>query len=70
MAAAPKGELAAKWKTRVAEAAVGKRTDDPVQVCLPPGMPRFMTATKSPLPILQTPGRVMVYRADNPVRRI
>ena len=65
-----KGEFAAKWKTRVAEAAAGKRTDDPVQACLPPGMPRFMTGTRSPLLILQTPGRVMMYRDSAPVRRI
>ena len=60
----------AKWKARVADAAAGKRTDDPVQACLPPGMPRFMTGVKTPLLILQTPGRVMMYRDGEPVRRI
>ena len=60
----------AKWKARVADAAAGKRTDDPIEACLPPGMPRFMTGAKRPLLILQTPGRVMVYRDGDPVRRI
>ena len=60
----------AKWKARVADSAVGKRTDDPIQACLPPGMPRFITGAKGALLILQTPGRVMMYRDGDPVRRI
>ena len=60
----------AKWKTRVAQAQAGARTDDPIQACLPPGMPRFVTGAKGPLLILQTPGRVMMYRDGDPVRRI
>jgi hypothetical protein len=65
-----KGKFAATWKQRVAEQAAGKRTDDPIQGCLPPGMPRFMTGTNGPLLIIQTPGRVMLYRDGDPVRRV
>ena len=63
-------EYAAIWEKRVADAAVGKRTDDPVRTCLPPGMPRFITGTNGPLLIIQTPGRVTMYRDGDPVRRI
>ena len=65
-----KAQYAALLKKRVAEAASGKRTDDPVPHCLPPGMPRYMSGTKSPLLIIQTPGRVMLYRDGAPVRRV
>jgi hypothetical protein len=65
-----KGAFAATWKKRVAEAAAGKRTDDPARGCLPPGMPRFMTGTNGPLLIIQTPGRVTLYRDGAPVRRV
>ena len=58
----------AQWRKDVA--AAGQRTDDPIQACLPPGMPRFITGTLSPLLIVQTPGRVMMYRDGDPVRRI
>lgn len=65
-----KGEYAAAWKKAVADTAAGTRTDDPVQACLPPGMPRYMTGLNTPMIILQTPGRVMMYRDGIPVRRI
>ena len=65
-----KAPFAAQWKQRVADAAAGKRTDDPIQACLPPGMPRFVTGTNGPMLILQTRGRVMLYRDGDPVRRI
>jgi hypothetical protein len=65
-----KAAYAATWKKRVADEAVGKRTDDPVRTCLPPGMPRFITGTNGPLQIIQTPGRVTMYRDGEPVRRI
>lgn len=58
------------WKKRVSETASGTRTDDPVTACLPPGMPRFMSGTKGPLLIVQTPGRVTVHRDGWSARRI
>jgi hypothetical protein len=65
-----KKTFAAIWKKRVADAAAGTRTDDPIRACLPPGMPRYMSGTLSPLLIIQTPGRVTLYRDGSPVRRI
>jgi hypothetical protein len=65
-----KAPFKAVWQKRVAEAAAGKRTDDPIRVCLPPGMPRFITGTIGPMLIIQTPGRVMLYRDGIPVRRV
>ena len=65
-----KATYAATWKKRVNEAAAGARTDDPVRGCLPAGMPRFVTGMTPPMLILQTPGRVMMYRDGMPVRRI
>ena len=65
-----KAPFEAVWKKRVAEAAEGKRTDDPVRACMPPGMPRFMSGTHGPLLIIQTPGRITLYRDGDPVRRI
>lgn len=65
-----KGAFAATWKKRRADALAGKRTDDPVRGCMPPGMPRFITGMTTPMMILQTPGRVMLYRDGMPVRRI
>ena len=65
-----KGSFAATWKKRVADAEAGKRTDDPIRGCLPPGMPRLMSGANGPLLILQTPGRVMIYRDGAPIRRI
>lgn len=65
-----KGEFASIWQKRVADAAAGTRTDDPVRKCLFPGMPRYMTGTSTPLLIIQTPGRVTEYRNGDPVRRI
>lgn len=65
-----KGKTASAWKKSLAETAAGKRTDDPIQGCLPPGMPRYMTGTTGPMLIIQTPGRVMLYRDNAPVRRI
>ena len=65
-----KDKYADIWRKRVADAAAGTRTDDPVQACLPPGMPRYMTGTKNELLIIQTPGRVTMYRDGSPVRRI
>ena len=38
--------------------------------CMPAGMPRFITGMNTPMMILQTPGRVMMYRDGMPVRRI
>jgi hypothetical protein len=65
-----KPKFAAIWKQRLADAAAGKRTDDPVRACMPPGMPRYMTGTNGPVLIVQTPGRVMLYREGIPVRRV
>jgi hypothetical protein len=65
-----KGTFAAVWRKRVADAAAGKRSDDPIRGCLPAGMPRYMTGSSLPLLIIQTPGRVTLYRDGNPVRRI
>lgn len=65
-----KDSFAETWKKRVAAAAAGTRTDDPVRACLPPGMPRFITGSNGPMLILQTPGRVMLYRDGMPVRRV
>ena len=65
-----KGAFAGIWKKRVADAAAGKRRDDPISTCLPPGMPRFITGTNGPMLIVQTPGRVMLYRDGIPVRRV
>lgn len=62
--------FAAIWKARVANAAEGKRTDDPIRNCLPAGMPRFITGTNAPLLIMQTPGRVVLYHDGMPVRRV
>ena len=65
-----KAPYGAIWRKRVADAAAGTRTDDPVRGCLPAGMPRFVTGMNPPMLILQTPGRVMMYRDGIPVRRI
>ena len=65
-----KGKYAEIWRKRVADAAAGTRTDDPVRGCLPPGMPRYVTGTRGPMLISQTPGRVVMYRDGDPVRRI
>lgn len=65
-----KGMFVQTWRKRVADAAAGKRTDDPVQGCVPPGMPRFVTGINGPMLITQTPGRVVMYRDGSPVRRI
>ena len=65
-----KGPFAVAWRKRLEEAAAGKRTDDPVERCVPPGMPRFMSGTNGPLLIMQTPARVTLYRDGDPVRRI
>jgi hypothetical protein len=65
-----KSEFAAIWNKRVVDAAAGIRTDDPVRGCMPAGMPRFITGMNTPMMILQTPGRVMMYRDGMPVRRI
>ena len=65
-----KPAYAASWRKRVADAAAGTRVDDPVRGCLPPGMPRFMTGMTGPLLIIQTPGRVTLYRDGAPVRRV
>lgn len=62
--------FAKTWRARVADAAAGKRTDDPMRACLPPGMPRFMTGMTGPLLIMQTPGRVTLYRDGSAVRRV
>ena len=37
------------WRKRVADAAAGTRTDDPIRACLPPGMPRFITGSTTAL---------------------
>lgn len=65
-----KGKFAEIWKKRVADAKAGVRTDEPERACLPAGMPRFVTGMTSPMLILQTPGRVMMYREGMAVRRI
>lgn len=65
-----KPKFAEIWRKRVADAAVGKRTDDPVRACLPPGMPRYVTGTTSPMLLMQVPGLVITYRYGIPFRRI
>lgn len=65
-----KGDFAATWKKRTADAAAGQRTDDPVQGCMPGGMPRVVAGMTGPMLVLQTPGRVVIYRDGIPVRRI
>lgn len=65
-----KGRFATTWKKRVADAAAGKRTDDPVRGCLPPGMPRYLTGTRTPLLIMQTPKRITLYRDGDTPKRI
>jgi len=65
-----KEPYAATWKKRVADAAAGTRTDDPVMGCQPAGMPRFDAGMTGPMLIIQTPGRVMLYRDGMPVRRV
>ncbi len=65
-----KGKFLADWKKRVADAAAGTRSDDPVQGCLPAGMPRFDTGMTGPMLIVQTPGRVILYRDGIPLRRV
>ena len=65
-----KGQFAETWKKRVADAAAGQRTDDPVQGCMPGGMPRVMAGMTGPMLLIQTPGRVVIYRDGIPVRRI
>ena len=58
------------WRKRVADAAAGTRTDDPVRGCLPPGMPRYVTGTNSPMLLMQLQGLVVMYRYSIPFRRI
>lgn len=65
-----KQPYAGTWRKRVADAAAGTRTDDPVMGCQPAGMPRFDAGMSGPMLILQTPGRVMFYRDGMPVRRV
>ncbi len=66
-----KGEYAKTYRERLAaKDADGGWKDDPVRACMPPGMPRYMTSTTTPLLIIQTPGRVTMYRDNSPVRRI
>ena len=56
------------YAKRIADPA--KRSDDPVVGCQPPGMPRFITGTNGAMLIVQTPGRVTLYRDGIPVRRV
>uniref|UniRef100_UPI001C2D382C hypothetical protein n=1 Tax=Sphingomonas bacterium TaxID=1895847 RepID=UPI001C2D382C len=65
-----RGAFKATWDKRVADAAAGTRTDDPVVACLPAGMPRFITGMNGPLLIVQTPGRVAMTREYGPPRRV
>lgn len=63
-----KAPFADTYAKRIADPAA--RTDDPVTGCQPPGMPRFITGTNGPMLIVQTPGRVTLYRDGIPVRRV
>jgi hypothetical protein len=65
-----RGAFATTWKSRIAAAKSGQRSDDPVKACLPAGMPRFITGMRGPLLIVQTPGRVAMTREFGPPRRI
>jgi hypothetical protein len=65
-----KPAFAKVWHERLAQQAAGTRSDDPVRACLPPGMPRFDTGITTPMLIMQTPGRVTLYRDGMPVRRV
>jgi hypothetical protein len=65
-----KGTFADSWKKRVADEAAGKRTDDPIVGCVPPGMPRFITAAKGALLIIQSHQRVTMSRDTEGPRRI
>ena len=58
------------WRKRVADAAAGTRTDDPVRACLPPGMPRYVAGTTTPMLLMQVPGLVILYRYGIPFRRV
>ncbi len=63
-----KGKYVATYAKRIADPA--KRTDDPVPTCQPGGMPRVVTGMTTPMLVIQTPGRVVVYRDGVPNRRI
>ena len=65
-----KGDFAKTYAKRVADGAAGKRTDDPVTTCQPGGMPRVVTGMTGPMLLIQTPGRVLIYRDGIPWRRI
>lgn len=65
-----KAPYAATYAKRLADGAAGKRTDDPVTTCQPGGMPRVVTGMTTPMLLIQTPGRVVIYRDGVPVRRI
>jgi hypothetical protein len=65
-----KGAFADVWKKRTVDAAAGKRTDDPVVSCQPPGLPRFITGDKGPLLLIQSHGRVTMFREGEGARRI
>ena len=58
------------WQDWLAQQAAGTRKDDPVHTCQPAGMPRFDAGMTTPMLIIQTPGRVMLYRDGIPVRRV
>lgn len=64
-----KPAFAKVWRERLAQQTAGNRKDDPVRACLPVGMPRFDTGMTTPMLIMQTPGRVTLYRDGMPVRR-
>ena len=65
-----KAPFDATYAKRVADAATGKRTDDPVTTCQPGGMPRTIAGMTTPMLLIQTPGRVVIYRDGVPNRRI
>lgn len=61
---------AAKLQADLAARAKGEDVADPTAGCLPPGMPRMMSATY-PLEVLQTRGQVTIIAEwDSTVRRI
>ena len=65
-----KPAFAKVWRERLTQQVVGTRKDDPIRACLPAGMPRFDTGMTTPMLIMQTPGRVTLYRDGMPVRRV
>ena len=57
-------EAAAIYKKRVADRAAGRKVNDPLDACMPHGIPRLMYAPY-PMLILQTPKQVNIIQEAN-----